>query len=316
MIKWRATLFQGRATGQNVRGVLPATFIMDRFDIAQGRLIGELDLELQAGSSCSARRLPTVVPRGIDPLGRVCDQRPAFHGDWGVEEYQLAGSTSGGNRFSSRTPVLSPHRRRRCSDRRERRRLERAAGRHRRHAAGAGEITISRTHRGIQDIAWTQDLLRRFEETKSSYMYSLGGVAVIGLIVGGIGIMNVMLASISERVREIGVRRALGAKRVDVLVQILAESLTLALAGGLVGIVASVGLIAVLQRVVVEANRPGISPGALFIGIVSSGWSASSPGSIRRFALATQPGGGVADGLVENRRPETGNRIARTGALH
>jgi putative ABC transport system permease protein len=80
-----------------------------------------------------------------------------------------------------------------------------------------------------------------------------------------------MLASISERVREIGVRRALGAKRMDILVQILAESLTLALAGGLFGIVASVGLIAILQRVVVEANRPELSPGALFVGIVSSG---------------------------------------------
>jgi putative ABC transport system permease protein len=54
----------------------------------------------------------------------------------------------------------------------------------------------------------------------------------LGLIVGGIGIMNVMLASISERVREIGVRRALGAKRTDILVQIIAESLTLAVAGG------------------------------------------------------------------------------------
>ncbi|MFZ9747019.1 MAG: ABC transporter permease [Opitutaceae bacterium] len=75
----------------------------------------------------------------------------------------------------------------------------------------------------------------------------------------------------SERVREIGIRRALGARRRDILVQILAESLTLALAGGLAGMVASVGLIAVLQRVVVAANRPELSPAALLLGITFSG---------------------------------------------
>ena len=71
--------------------------------------------------------------------------------------------------------------------------------------------------------------------------------------------------------REIGVRRALGAKRVDILVQILAESLTLALAGGLLGVVASVGLIKFLQEVVVDSNRPELSVWALGVGVVSSG---------------------------------------------
>lgn len=99
----------------------------------------------------------------------------------------------------------------------------------------------------------------------------LGAIAGVSLIVGGIGIMNVMLASINERVREIGVRRALGAKRRDILVQILAETITLALAGGLVGMVASIGLIKILQKVVVESNRPELSPAALFIGVVFSG---------------------------------------------
>ena len=129
------------------------------------------------------------------------------------------------------------------------------------------------THRGIMDtrLETREDLLQRFEETRNSYVYSLGGVAAIGLIVGGIGIMNVMLASISERVREIGVRRALGAKRTDILVQILAESLTIAVAGGIVGMIASIGLIKVLQQVVVAANRPELSPAALMVGVLFSG---------------------------------------------
>jgi putative ABC transport system permease protein len=131
---------------------------------------------------------------------------------------------------------------------------------------------LTQTHRGIQDIRLEtrEDLLQSFEKQRNSYYISLGGVALIGLIVGGVGIMNVMLASISERVREIGVRRALGAKRVDILVQILAESLTLALAGGLLGVVASVGLIKFLQNVVVDSNRPELEIWALGVGIASS----------------------------------------------
>jgi ABC-type antimicrobial peptide transport system permease subunit len=132
---------------------------------------------------------------------------------------------------------------------------------------------LTHTHRGIQDIRFEtrEDLLQRFEETRRSYVVSLGGVAVIGLIVGGIGIMNVMLASINERVREIGVRRALGAKRMDILIQILGESIALAAAGGVMGMIASVFLIKVLQKIVVEANRPELSPAALAIGVLFSG---------------------------------------------
>jgi len=67
------------------------------------------------------------------------------------------------------------------------------------------------------------------------------------------------------------VRRALGAKRTDILVQILAESLTLAVAGGLLGMVASVGLIKILQKIAIDSNRPELSPAGLFIGILFSG---------------------------------------------
>jgi putative ABC transport system permease protein len=132
---------------------------------------------------------------------------------------------------------------------------------------------LTHTHRGIQDVRLEtrEDLLQRFEEQRNSYYISLGGVALIGLIVGGVGIMNVMLASISERVREIGVRRALGARRIDILVQILAESLTLAVAGGVIGVIASIGLIKVLQHFVVASNRPELSIFALLVGVVSSG---------------------------------------------
>jgi putative ABC transport system permease protein len=64
----------------------------------------------------------------------------------------------------------------------------------------------------------------------------LGGIAAISLLVGGIGIMNIMLVSVTERTREVGIRKALGARRIDILAQFLAEAVVLSLLGGLIGV--------------------------------------------------------------------------------
>jgi len=90
------------------------------------------------------------------------------------------------------------------------------------------------------------DILSTFEETSKTFTYLLAGIAAVSLLVGGIGIMNIMLVSVTERTREIGIRKAVGAKRRDILLQFLIESLVLALSGGaigiLLGVVGSIGL--------------------------------------------------------------------------
>jgi putative ABC transport system permease protein len=100
---------------------------------------------------------------------------------------------------------------------------------------------LARTHpRNDFEVVVPMELLRQAERTKRIFNTVLGSIAAISLLVGGIGIMNIMLASVSERTREIGIRRALGARRHDIISQFLVETAMLASAGGLLGVILGV----------------------------------------------------------------------------
>ena len=91
------------------------------------------------------------------------------------------------------------------------------------------------------NISNSADLLETFNETNETFALLLAGIAAVSLIVGGIGIMNIMLVSVTERTREIGVRKALGATKRNVMLQFLIEALVLCIMGGLLGVAAGVG---------------------------------------------------------------------------
>ena len=110
---------------------------------------------------------------------------------------------------------------------------------------------LMRKHNDIHDfeVSIPELLLKQQQKTKKIFNIVLGAIAGISLIVGGIGIMNIMLASVMERIREIGTRQAIGASRKDIVFQFLSESTLISLAGGIIGIVLGVILSKVIQTV-------------------------------------------------------------------
>lgn len=92
------------------------------------------------------------------------------------------------------------------------------------------------------------ELLRQAERTKRMFSIVLGSIAAISLVVGGIGIMNIMLASVTERTREIGIRRAMGARQADIVLQFLIETVLLAGAGGVLGVVLGITIPIAVQH--------------------------------------------------------------------
>jgi putative ABC transport system permease protein len=103
------------------------------------------------------------------------------------------------------------------------------------------------------------ELMETATETQRVMTLFLGGVAAVSLIVGGIGIMNIMLVSVTERTREIGIRLAVGARSADVMTQFLTESVVLSLFGGTIGVMLAYTTAALLNNIgMTTMVRPGV----------------------------------------------------------
>ena len=150
--------------------------------------------------------------------------------------------------------------------------------------------------RGEDDFTITnqQETIETLRETTNIFVIFLGAIASISLLVGGIGIMNIMLVSVTERTREIGIRKALGAKRIDILGQFVTEATVLSLGGGIIGVLVGLFFTLMLDGKPILGDR-----------VLETGFS----GQIAILSLAVSAGIGLFFGIYPALRASRLNPI-------
>jgi len=235
----------------------------------QGRFISDLDVHNMTDVVVlGAAVVADLFPPNEDPVGRVIKLRGRAYTVVGVlnniegSGFQISSARSRGSGISWRyrnygayIPVTTALTKFLGSDRLSGLGLRVGDPTQLQDAVDQTERALLISHKGLRDFGITtnEQTLEDFRRTESAFKLSLGGVAGISLFVGGIGIMNVMLASINERIREIGVRKAVGARGSDLFLQFLAEAAVVSFVGGVLGLGVSMGIVSVMNLVLSAA---------------------------------------------------------------
>jgi ABC-type antimicrobial peptide transport system permease subunit len=247
--------FGGNASYVSTSGATPGTRIVERYDVDRGRFITDLDLARASPVIVLGSKPAQDLFKGrVDPLGQVVqiDRKPfvvvgLFH------EYRDMHGTQNYMRWKNEVayvPLTAAQRRLSGDDKIDSLTLRVD------DTANLGRLTdeassiLMGTHRGVRDFSVEnrQSNLAAESAMRRNYYVVGCGVGAVTLLVGGIGIMNLMLASINERVREIGIRLALGAWGRDIFAQFLAEAITLSMLGGVAGVGVGVLVIRALDH--------------------------------------------------------------------
>ena len=267
--------FDGRETSTYVNGVTADYLPVAKrwVDPGQGRFISDLDvLNLNDVIVLGSAVVPDLFPPNVDPVGQVVKVRGRRFTVIGIlnniegSGMQIRSASSRGSGGSWRwrnsgvfIPVSTALTKFNGNDRLSGLGLRIADADQLRDAVEQTERTMLAAHKGLRDfsISTNEQTLEDFRKTETAFKLSLGGVAGISLFVGGIGIMNVMLASINERIREIGVRKAVGARGSDLFLQFLAEAAVVSVVGGLLGLLVSTGIVGLMNFILTQALPTG-----------------------------------------------------------
>ena len=259
--------FSGEQTSPDIMGVTPEYFQVRNYNVSEGEFFTE---EHMLGRASVALLGPEVAENLFGHADGVTGETIRIEG----QPFRIIGvlESRGGGAFGSEdNQVLIPFTtaqarliRRSTSDRVDIIFVQAVSGDVVSQASEEIAAILRTRHRtpvGADDftVFTQQDLLTTFQSITGILTIFLGGIAGISLLVGGIGIMNIMLVSVTERTREIGLRKALGARRRDILIQFLTESSLLSVIGGIIGIIFG-WLIAFAVGKIAEANETVFVP--------------------------------------------------------
>jgi ABC-type antimicrobial peptide transport system permease subunit len=274
---WGGQVRRGsRRSWVRVTGVMPDALEIGRYEIARGRMLGELESEearlvVVIGSVLERELFP-----GQDPIGQTVHIRGTPFRVIGVlKHYELMQRGRNALDWKNRiawVPLGTAERRFLGTPRLTGLHVEVDDPAYLETAREQITNALLQVRRGVQDfrIDSRDEELEDYRRAERRFLLALGGVAAVSLFIGGIVIANVMLASLHERVREIGVRRAIGAGRRHVFIQFLTEAITLGIVGGLLGVALSYGLVAILGAVLPNQTPPTVYPAAVALGLAFS----------------------------------------------
>lgn len=266
-----------RSPDNLVYGVLPDVLAVNRYELARGRFVTALDGERarQVVVLGSAVRRALFAPNE-DPIGQTVQIEGQPYTVIGLlkhYEFMQGGRNVVASKNEAAMIPLETALKRLGHTRKLTWLNFRVGNLDRLPEALAGvQNTLRFAHRGVLDFRFKtqEDRLNDYHATERRLQTSIGGVAGLSLFIGGIVVMNIMLASAKERVREIGVRKAIGARRRDIFFQLMAEALTLSAVSGLLGVAAGAGLVHLLGWLLPDQPPPVLLPSAMLLGFLAS----------------------------------------------
>ncbi len=254
----------GKQTSNTVIGATPAYFTMQNFTVTEGGFLTEANL---LGNASVAVIGPTIADKLFGRHDGVVGEILRIEG----QPFRVVGvlASKGGSSFGNQdsriiiplTTAQARLIRRRSINQVDQLLVQATSSDTVTQASDEVAEILRQRHRtpvGLDDftIFSQKDVLTIANTVTGILTIFLGGIAAISLLVGGIGIMNIMLVSVTERTREIGLRKALGARKRDILVQFLTESSLLSLLGGIVGIVLGWLIAFIIGRIATATGNP------------------------------------------------------------